>query len=405
MRLFFALCLIVFLAFSGYHLTFRRIRLPLSARNFYLKGSEFLFLGLLLGPAFWNLLDPNTLRGLEPFSALLLGWVGLLFGFQFEIGKLRRFPLEYFAAALIQSAITLALVYLGSACALSVLLPSGVPFQIAVALTLAAAAAGTAQTGLALLPPKTVIRNRSTVRLLSYISGIDGIVPIAIFALAFILDRPAPSASLAGLPPLPGGVLLYLSGGGLLILIYVLLLSRRREESDLLLVVIGMAIIASGAASVVGFSPLICNVIVGACIVNLSREKERIFQVLLNVEKPVYLLLLVFLGAHWHFDSLWLPLLAVGFCLSRMLGKWLGGAAVCRFMPSLGQRQRHLGLGLLDTGGLPLAILFDCQRRFPSQLTNEAVSVVLLAVILNELMAPYLMGHLLGEGKNARLEA
>jgi len=50
MKIIFALLIIVFLAFSGYHLTFRGFKLPLFAREFYLTGTEFLFLGLLLGP-------------------------------------------------------------------------------------------------------------------------------------------------------------------------------------------------------------------------------------------------------------------------------------------------------------------------------------------------------------------
>ena len=103
MKIFFALLLIIFLAFSGYHLTFRRIELPLFARKFYLTGTEYLFLGLLLGPQFFNLLDSQTLLGLEPLFALLLGWIGLIFGFQFEIVKLRRFPLEFLSAAIIES--------------------------------------------------------------------------------------------------------------------------------------------------------------------------------------------------------------------------------------------------------------------------------------------------------------
>jgi len=49
MKIVFALLIIVFLAFSGYHLTFRSLKLPLFAREFYLTGTEFLFLGLLLG--------------------------------------------------------------------------------------------------------------------------------------------------------------------------------------------------------------------------------------------------------------------------------------------------------------------------------------------------------------------
>jgi len=75
MKLFFAFLLIVFLAFSGYHLTFRGFRLPLFARKFYLTGIEFLFLGFLLGPQFFNLLDSATCRGLEPLSVLLLGLI------------------------------------------------------------------------------------------------------------------------------------------------------------------------------------------------------------------------------------------------------------------------------------------------------------------------------------------
>ena len=92
MKVTFALLIIIFLAFSGYHLTFRHFRLPLFARIFYLTGTEFLVLGLLLGPQFLNLMDPETQKGLAPLTALLLGWIGLLFGFQFEIKKLRRVP-------------------------------------------------------------------------------------------------------------------------------------------------------------------------------------------------------------------------------------------------------------------------------------------------------------------------
>ncbi len=403
MRLIFALCLVLLLAFSGYHLTFRRIRLPLSARNFYLKGSEFLFLGLLLGPAFWNLLDAETLQGLEPLSALLLGWVGLLFGFQFEASKLRRFPLEYVAAAGIQSGVTAVIVYLGAACALAVYLPPGTALQPAIALTLAAAAAATAQTGLALLDPATASRHRSTVHLLSYISGIDGIVCIAVFALAFV-HPPHPSAS-PGWLQLRGGPLITLAGGAMVILIYVLLLSRRREDNDLVLVVMGMAIIASGTASVLGFSPLICNFVVGAFIVNLSREKERIFQVILNVEKPVYLLMLVLLGARWRLDSPWLLVWAAGFCFCRLMGKWLGGATARGLIPSLRRYPRHLGLGLLDSGGLPLAILFDFQREFSSSIADQAIGIALLAVIMNELITPYAMGFVLRKGGHEQQEA
>lgn len=114
MKIIFALLLIIFLAFSGYHLSFRNFKLPLFARHFYMRGIEFLFLGLLLGPQYLNLIDSKAQDGLAPLAALVLGWIGLLYGFQFEIKKLRRFPLEYAAAANLQGGLTLFLVLFGA---------------------------------------------------------------------------------------------------------------------------------------------------------------------------------------------------------------------------------------------------------------------------------------------------
>ena len=102
MKIFFALLLIIFLAFSGYHLTFKRLKLPFFKYKIYLTGTEFLFLGLLLGPQFLNLLDTQTMGGLDPLSALLLGWIGLLFGFQFEFSRLRRFPEQFLIAGIFE---------------------------------------------------------------------------------------------------------------------------------------------------------------------------------------------------------------------------------------------------------------------------------------------------------------
>lgn len=397
MKLFFALFLILFLAFSGYHLSFRRIRLPLSARKFYLTGTEFLFLGLLLGPQFTRIIDQPTIDGLAPFTALLLGWVGLLFGCQFELPQLRRFPLDYLMAAILQSSVTLAIVLVGVHQVLARFSVSTDPVQTAVIVTLSAAAACTAQTGIALIGPGEVSRNPHTFRLLSYITGIDGLISLTVFSLAFFF-RPHPLA-----PPSWAAFMeigpTQMAAGGCLMLLYILLLARRPENSELLLVVIGMTIITSGMATLLNFSPLILNFLVGVCLINLSREKERIFSILLNVEKPVYLLLLVFLGVHWQLAAPGVFALAGGLFLLRLAGKWMGGVMITRLIPSLRGYPTHLGLGLLEAGGLPLAIMFDFQQNFLSPLTAPVVSVALLAVIYNDLVSPYCMTRLLGENR------
>ncbi len=391
MKIFFALFILIFLAFSGYHLTFRKIRLPLFARSFYLTGTEFLFLGLLLGPQFLNLLDNATCQGLAPLNALLLGWIGLLFGFQFEISRLRRFPLEYLAAGMIEGGATLLVIVGAAILLLSLLSFFGVYLPVSAVLCLGAAAVCTAQTGLALLAPEFVTRRSKLVQLLSYMSTMDSLLAVLIFGLAFFFRGnfevgARPVAALA------------LCGG--LIVLYLLMTIRRCGDGELKLMVIGMTVLTSGAAAMLDFSPLISNAILGFGLVNFSRDKERIFQILLSIEKPVYLILLVFLGVGLRLDSAWALLLGTGLCVFRLVGKWAGGAASVLLIPQFRRYPRTLGFGLMDSGGLPLAILFDFQQRFSFSLLNDVVGTGLLAVILTNLLSPGLLGRLFKDTSN-----
>ena len=398
MKIFFALFILIFLAFSGYHLTFRKIRLPLFARKFYFTGTEFLFLGLLLGPQFFNLLDSGTLEGLAPLTALLLGWVGLLFGFQFEISKLRRFPLEYLTAAIFEGGATLVIIVGAAALLLPILSSFAVPVHLSAILCLGAAAACTAQTGLALLAPEFVTRRSKLVQLLSYMSTMDSLLAVLIFGLAFFFRGSfAAGIESSGTFQGPMAALLLCSG---LIVLYSLITVRRCGEGELKLIVIGMTVLTSGAAALLDFSPLISNALLGFGLVNFSRDKERIFQVLLTIEKPVYLILLVFLGVGIRLDSPWIFLLGFGLCGFRLVGKWLCGAISVRFIPRFRPYPLALGFGLLDSGGLPLAILFDFQQRFSYSAVGNVVSTGLLAVIFSNLLSPLLFGRLFKDTAN-----
>lgn len=397
MKLTFALLIIIFLAFSGYHLTFRHFRLPLFARIFYLTGTEFLFLGLLLGPQFLNLVDPETQKGLAPLTALLLGWIGLLFGFQFEIKMLRRFPLEFFFGAVFEGLVTFALVF--AMVYLSLVICRDIPdsFMMVVAITLAAAGGCTAQTGLAFLSPDRIAERQNTVKLLRFISSVDGLIPLLIFGLCFFYN---PSTGSGGSWPggLWAGILTSLGASFGLLLLFTLFISHRRFQKELILVVIGMTLLTSGLASSLKFSPLLTNFFVGFWLVNLSRDKERIYEILMNVEKPTYLLLLVFLGVCIRFDSMSLVLIALVYCLYRTLGKFLAGFLLTRLNPELQKHPRQLGFGLLAQGGLSLAILLDFHQAFPSRISTVVITFAILAVIYNEFLSYYFLERLFKRG-------
>lgn len=390
MKLFVALLLIIFLAFSGYHLSFREFRLPVVARKFYLTGTEFIFLGLLLGPKFFNMFDADIVKGLDPLSGLILGWIGLLFGFQLELKKMRRFPLEYLWAASLEGIITL--VFVLAVVWLLLTFFSGLdPIMIiTVSLTLAAFGACTAQTGLALVRPDLISKRQKTASVLRYISSFDGYVALCFLGMAFLLHPPlAMGDSLAGIISCE-----ILVGGGTalaFLVLYVLFLGARRNENELVLVMIGMAVLTSGAALVLNLSPLVLNFLMGVCLVNLSRQKELIFRILISVEKPVYVMLMVFLGIGWRIDSGWPFLLGSGFCALRFIGKLSGGAAIRWLVPGMKQMPRYLGFGLLDSGGLSLAILLDYQRGFAGDISSIVVGIAIVSVIFSDVLSTYFL--------------
>lgn len=386
MKLFFALLLIIFLAFSGYHLSFRELKLPVVARKFYLTGTEFLFLGLLLGPEFVNMFDAGILKGLEPLSGLILGWIGLLFGLQFEINKMRRFPVEYFRAATVEGLVTGGVVLTGTFLVLYFFFRMDLLMIGIVSMALSASAACTAQTGLALVAPGLIAKRQETASILRYISSFDGLIALCFLGLSYLL-RPLAVAGYSW-----GGVIGYrtvIAVGTFVVILflYTLFMGGRRNEKELLLVMIGMAVLTSGTASVLNFSPLIMNFLMGVCLVNLSRQKELIFQILISVEKPVYIMLMVFLGISWHLTTVWPFILGAGFCVLRITGKFSGGYMVSRFIPGMQHVTRQLGFGLIEQGGLSLAVLYDFQYGVVGDLSAHVLSVVIVSVMISDVVS------------------
>jgi len=394
MKITLALLIIIFLAFSGYHLTFRHFRVPIFTQHFYLTGTEFLFLGLLLGPQFLNILDEETQKGLTPLIALVLGWIGLIFGFQFEFKKLRRVPMELFLMATLEGLLTFLLVFAGAYLVVAhfFVLPKSI--TMAVAIILAAAAGCSAQTGLAFIFPDSFANGPDTGKLLRLTSSIDGLCPLLIFGLCFFFH---PSNISEG-PWLGGfgkGILISIGVSFGLLLLFSLFVSHRRLEKELVLVVIGMTMLTSGLSSALKFSPLLVNFLVGIWLVNLSRDKERIYQILTAIEKPTYLLLLVFLGVCVRLDSIVLALIALAYCLYRAFGKILVSFLATRLTPELRKYPRRLGFGLLAQGGLSLAILLEFQQAFASHIATMVTTIAVIAVVYNEILSYYLLKRLL----------
>jgi hypothetical protein len=353
--------LLLIIALIGYRQTFTRVRLYAGARLIFLTGTEFILIGVALGDELIGLLDEATVRSLTPLFSLGLGAAGLIFGIQLDVRKIVRFPPRYLLLA---------------------------------AVVLAATAACTAQTSLALIDREFELREARVMGLLRYISSLDAAVGLAALGLAFCLMHTQPVMGFsAGL----GAQWFFLSLclGTLLGFLLHLLTQLRCSEEELLIFVVGMVLFSSGIALYLNLSPLFINAVMGLLIANLRGSKDRIFSLLVRLEKPFYIVFLILAGAIWQPGSAWaLPLAAVYLGL-RFLGKLSGGALAARSARDVIRPPLGMGLGLVSQGGMAIAMVMNYYQLSTAPVTDVVVTVVLIGVILNELAGPALAMRLL----------
>ena len=390
MKLVIAAALITVIAFLGSRLSFVRIRLPIGIENLFLTGSEYLLVGLILGASALNLLDASTLEGLYPFMGLGLSWIGMLLGVQWEFRRLSRISPRTFGIAFLQAAITMAVVGVCFFVLFRSLFPQAGPVLWIAAVTLAAAASNTTQSGLALVARTAPSASRPLMRLLRHVAGLDGMVGIVGFGFVSCL------------PTLHGGTPAYLwigasLGLGVTVGLLVTALSAYRLDSDdTLLVLIGAVTFGGGLALYLNLSPLLISAVAGMVVANVARGRARaaLRNVLLRGERSIYIFFLILVGANWHIGSAGTAALALACLAVRAFGKAVGGYVSARlFLPSV-TPARRLGIGLLSSGGMAVAIVVNFHQIHRSELTDVVISVVLIGMLVSEIIGPALARRL-----------
>jgi len=376
---------------SFFRLSFGRIRLLSGVENLLLTGTEYILVGLLLGSAGLDLLDRPTLHGLYPIMGLGLSWIGMLFGVQWEFRRVAQIPRRMFGIALLQAVVTLAVVVVPFYFLFRQFVYEA-GFVLIGAMTLAAAASGTAQSGLALVARNAPPESRPLMNVLQHVAQLDSLVGVAAFGLISclaVLHDGTPAYYWIG-----ASVGLGLVGG----LLIAGLAAHRLSDDDLLLVVLGAVAFGGGLALHLHLSPLLINLIAGMVIANLARERARtgIRNVLLRGERSIYILFLVVVGADWALGSPWVLALVLVYLVTRTLGKMLGGYLSARCLVPETPAFRPMGLGLVSHGGMAVAIVVNLHQIHRSDLTDVVTSVVLLGMLISEIVSPTLLRRLLG---------
>jgi len=381
--------LLLIIALIGYRRTFTRLQLPTGARLIFLTGTEFILVGIALGDQLIGLLDEPTIRSLTPLFSLGLGVIGLIFGIQLELDKILRFPARYLVMTFIQAIFTMLVVFWPFYFILEVLFGDDRQSILLASLVLAATAACTAQTALALIDREFALRGKRVMELLRYMSSVDAVVGLLVLQLAFCLMQTRPVLGFDAVSALQWFALSLVVGGATGFLLHLLTRSRCSDE-ELLIFVLGMAVFSGGIALSFKLSPLFVNAIMGLVVANLPGSKNRIFNLLARLEKPFYIVFLILAGAIWRPGSPWALPLALLYLGLRSTGKITGGYLAARSAHDSFRPPLTMGMGLISQGGIAIAMVMNYYQLSSAEVTDVVVTTVLVAVILNELASPSL---------------
>ena len=397
------IALLLCIALIGYRRTFTSFSLPAGARLIFLTGTEFILVGAALGSGMIGLLDSATISSLTPIFCLGLGFIGLIFGIQFEYDKIKLFPDRYILIALIQAVVTVAVVFFPFYFILAYLFDGDRQPILFASLVLAITAGCTAQTSLALLSRESYMAGSKLMELLRFISSFDALLGLTYFGFILCLMH---AFSPFGFERGIGfqWLAVSLAMGVVMGFILHLLTQVNCSDKELLIFVFGLIVFSGGISLYFRLSPLFINMVIGITAANLPGSKERIFNLLARMEKPIYIIFLILAGAIWHLGSPWAIMLSIIYVALRCAGKILGGFLASGTVPKQSRPSPWLGLGLISQGGIVIAMVMSYYQLSGSIVTDVVVTIVLVSVILNELAGPSLAGNLLKRAAGANNE-
>jgi Kef-type K+ transport system membrane component KefB len=379
------LILIAFLALFGSRSVERTFHIPDAFRRLFTGGVGYLLLGVVLGPSVLGFINDQVLLELSPVVTVGLYWIGFLFGINLKIKDLRRVQTSVYALTAGQSLIT----FLGVLLVAYLMLRGfsariGMEAVVAASLTLAACAAGTSQGPMIRMAKDRRFRG-PTAQVATVASTLDdfpGIIAIGLLTIFWHRSGP-------GLTTLPGvawfGIAIFigLAGGWVIRAI----MERAESEQSRLALVLGAMALGGGITAYLHLSPIFVGVLSGLVYVNGTVRDDRVFLTVARSESTLYVLFLLLAGSMLHMQIEGVFVLTIVMLLVRTFGKTIGGMLFAPRVPA-GPGPSHLvGLAMLAQGGLAIALAIQYRSFYPSPISDLIVSVVVIGVVINELVA------------------
>lgn len=342
----------------------------------------YLLAGLLIGPHILKLIPAQRVSELELVAEMALGFIAFSIGAGFKLSYLKRIGIAPVIIAVFE-ALT-ASVLVGGTLAL-------VGFPTEIALLLGAIAAATAPAATIMVIKQYQAKGPVTETLLSVVALDDAVALIAFgFAMAIVDTMLHPTQGFSVMTILTPllGIVGSAALGFVIGLLFNLPLRFFKKDGNRLIITVGFIFLGSALASLIGFSPLLLCMSMGATLVNTSKAEYSILRLVDGLTPPIFVMFFVVSGA--ELDLTILPkvgLLGVLYIVLRIIGKVLGaylGATVARAEETV---RKYIGLTLIPQAGVAIGLALIASQALP-EFGQTIWAVILSGTLVSELIGP-----------------
>lgn len=379
MNILISLVLLVLIAYLG-SVIFHRYPIKSNwLKSVIYSGNLYIILGFAIGPNILNLINNDIVNQLNVLYALVLGWAGFLIGLQTSIKSLKRFRrlYYYFATSNFIFAFSLS----------SILLILTFPlfqseFQNIEIIVLATASAVTSPIMLGVILREHRVHGKFT-HLLQFVSGFDNIIGVII--LGIIMAGVSNLTLFASTPIKIFIIIVPVILGGIASVLYYILSRELKGEQESFLLLISLLIFTIGIAIYLKQSILFTAFLFGAGLSNLPINTKKLYINIQQIEKPLYILLLIFVGVSINLISYQYIVLVILFLIIHLIVIFLSGYLANKITRKKLHLNNTIGLSNLGMGGLSLAIILDFHLTNPSDFSNLLLFILAISIIFNDL--------------------
>lgn len=353
------------------------------------SGTEFLLLGVLLGPVFTGIFSRQGLASFEPLVIVALSWLALVSGTHYGYQDGARVAPRPILVGLAAAAITAALA--AAPAALVVLLTTELRGRelIAFALAVGMISAETTRHAVRWVVDRYEASGPLT-RTIQAVVQADEAVPLLLLGALTAL---APQQTEIALPYAPwSGLVATLALGCAVGATCAALFDIEPRTSQRWGILLGTGLLTIGVSERLGLSAMSATFVMGLVATRLSRARGKLQLLFDTTERAIMLPALVLAGAYVTFPSPWpfipVALVAVG---GRLLGKLLTGRWIGVAGSAPIDSYRTIGAGLMPAGALTVSAGLALVLRWPGTSSEWVLALAACYVVLGEAVGPALL--------------